>query len=110
MKLTALIVLLAFGVLAGCASVPTKPAPKPDDAASLANTAGAIIVAVQDVPQLVIFVGKDGRHAEASIEACAGDKDCAALATALDNAGHLTVIDIGSASDAESAAPPANAL
>ena len=106
MKLTALIVLLAFGVLAGCASVPTKPAPKPD----LANTAGAIIVAVQDVPQLVIFVGKDGRHAEASIEACASDKACAALVTALDNAGHLTVIDIGSGSDGETAAPPANAL
>lgn len=92
------IALLAVVMLAGCASVPTKQhavdVANGSTVASETNTAGVLVVAVDDVPQLVILVSTTGGYLELSYDDCSASEPCKAVVLAMQAKDKLQVIDI----------------
>lgn len=87
MKRTLLTVFAAV-MLAGALAVAG------DSVAVVANTNGAIVIEVDGIPQDILFVSIHGELAAISVGECERDKDCSALADALQAAGKLAVLNL----------------
>lgn len=78
------LMLAGSAALAGDASVPV----------AAANTAGAIVIDVDGIPQAVLFVSKTGEVAGESMDECRVTPACVALGSALAKAGKMLELNL----------------
>ena len=84
--------------VAGFASAQTPPAKPTEPVETLGHdTAGVIMITLDDEPELFIFISNHGLVIATPAEACAKEPKCADLATSLAEQGKANVLPIHSA-------------